>query len=122
MLTRMLRSFTVLPSNENKMSDGGRERASLEVEMWKSSQKWSVQRSAVRSIAWLDAFNAVITSIRWQAYRDGYAIAYRIILLWRIDYAELSSIETEVRRPCVGTVRWSLDNDRFVSVYWGPRL
>lgn len=40
-------------SNENKMSDGGRGRASRGVEMWKSSQKWSVQRSAVRSIAWL---------------------------------------------------------------------
>src|SRR5439155_13705426 len=39
--------------NENKMSDGGRDRALLAVEMWKSSQKWSVQRSAVRSIAWL---------------------------------------------------------------------
>jgi hypothetical protein len=39
--------------NENKMSDGGRDRASLGVEVWKSSQKWSVQRSAVRSIAWL---------------------------------------------------------------------
>ena len=51
-----------LPSNENKMSDGGRERASLGVEVWKSSQKWSAQRSAVRSIAWLDA--------RWRASRD----------------------------------------------------
>ena len=40
--------------NENKMSDGGRQRASLGVKVWKSSQKWSVQRSAVRSIAWLD--------------------------------------------------------------------
>jgi len=38
------------------MSDGGRERASLGVEVWKSSQKWSVQRSAVRSITWLDDF------------------------------------------------------------------
>src|SRR6266480_1875880 len=36
------------------MSDGGPERVSLGVEVWKSSQKWSVQRSAVRSIAWLD--------------------------------------------------------------------
>jgi hypothetical protein len=36
------------------MSDGGRDRASLEVEVWKSSQKWGAQRSAVRSIAWLD--------------------------------------------------------------------
>ena len=39
------------------MSDGGRERASLGMNGWKSSQKWRVQRSAVRSIAWLDAFN-----------------------------------------------------------------
>ena len=39
--------------NENKMSDGGRERGLLGVEGWKSFQKWSVQRSAVRSIAWL---------------------------------------------------------------------
>ena len=36
------------------MSDGGRGRVSLGVEMWMSSQKWSVERSAVRSIAWLD--------------------------------------------------------------------
>jgi hypothetical protein len=40
-------------SNENKMSDGGRERGSIGVEVWKSSQMWSVRRSAVRSIAWL---------------------------------------------------------------------
>ena len=39
--------------NENKMSDGGRGRVSLGVKVWKSSQKRSVQRSAVRSIAWL---------------------------------------------------------------------
>ncbi len=37
--------------NEKKMSDGGRGGASLGVEVWKSSQKWSVQRPAVRSIA-----------------------------------------------------------------------
>jgi hypothetical protein len=35
------------------MSDGGRERASLGMKIWKSFQKWGVQRSAVRSIAWL---------------------------------------------------------------------
>ena len=46
----------VMTPNENKMSDGGRGRASLGVEVWKSSQKWSAQRSAVRSIAWLDVF------------------------------------------------------------------
>ena len=40
--------------NENQMSDDGRERAPLGVEVWTSSQKWSVRRSVVRSIAWLD--------------------------------------------------------------------
>src|SRR5213078_3326134 len=40
-------------SNENKMSDGGRGRALLGVKVWKSSQKCSARRSAVRSIAWL---------------------------------------------------------------------
>ena len=44
---------TLMRPNENKMSDGGRERASLGMKGWKSSQKWSVQRSAVGSIAWL---------------------------------------------------------------------
>jgi hypothetical protein len=38
------------------MSDGGRERAWLGVEVWKSSQKRSVRRSAVRSIVWLGLF------------------------------------------------------------------
>ncbi len=36
------------------MSDGGRERASIGLKVWNSFQKWSVRRSAVRSIAWLD--------------------------------------------------------------------
>jgi hypothetical protein len=46
------------------MSDGGRERASLEVGVSKSSQNRSVRRSAVRSIAWLDLFrkNWIIVS------------------------------------------------------------
>ena len=38
-------------SNENKMSDGGRDRASFGLGVWESSQKWSAQRSAVRFIA-----------------------------------------------------------------------
>jgi hypothetical protein len=51
----------LVASNESKMSDGGparnrfavamrawRERAPLGVNGWKSSQKWSVQRSVVR--------------------------------------------------------------------------
>src|SRR5437762_12034778 len=39
--------------NENKMSEGGRGRASLGVELWKSSQNVDAERSAVRSIVWL---------------------------------------------------------------------
>jgi len=38
------------------MSDGGQERALLGVGVLKSYQKWSVRRSAVRSIAWLGLF------------------------------------------------------------------
>ena len=49
--------------NETKMSDGGRDRALLGVRMWKSSQKWSVRRSAVRSIAWLDRQYASNTGV-----------------------------------------------------------
>jgi len=41
------------------MSDGGRWPASLGTEMSKSSQNWSVQQSAVRSIAWLDLFESM---------------------------------------------------------------
>ena len=48
-----VRSKLLHRPNENKMSDGGRGRASLGVEVWRSSQKWSVQRSVVRSIDWL---------------------------------------------------------------------
>ena len=50
------------------MSDGGRKRASLEVEVWKSSQKWNAQRSAVRSIAWLDGS----CGIRWRQVVAGF--------------------------------------------------
>jgi hypothetical protein len=44
------------------MSDGGRARPSLGVEMWKPSQKWSEQRSAVRSIAGLDGDHGVFAA------------------------------------------------------------
>jgi hypothetical protein len=59
--------------NENKMSDGGRNRTSLGVNMWKSSQKWSAQRSAVRSIAWLDGWRGYIIDVLEQ-----YSICDRI--------------------------------------------
>ena len=52
------------------MSDGGRGRASLGVEVWKSSQKWRAQRSDVRSIAWLDVLGLFSTA---QTESDGYA-------------------------------------------------
>jgi hypothetical protein len=46
------------------MSDGGRESASHGVKMLKSSQEWSVQRFAVRSIARLGvSFNLREVSI-----------------------------------------------------------
>jgi hypothetical protein len=50
------------------MSDGGRLRALLGVGVRKSSQKWSVERSAVRSIAWLDLIVLVRVKVtQWQA-------------------------------------------------------
>src|SRR4051812_15922214 len=58
-------------SNENKMSDGGRGRASLGMKVWKSSQKRSAPRSAVRSIAWLDEFGG-ITSLYEPARRQNH--------------------------------------------------
>ena len=65
------------------MSDGGRERASLGVKVWKSSQKWSAQRSAVRSIAWLGLWRG---QWKWtdfhrldQAARKGEPMAHVLI-------------------------------------------
>ena len=52
-------------SNEKKMSDGGRERASIGVEVLNSSEKWNAQRSAVRSIAWLDAVRGNLEIRHW---------------------------------------------------------
>jgi hypothetical protein len=46
------------------MSDGGRGRASLGMEGLKSSQKWSAQRSGVRSIAWLDLDVTILSPFR----------------------------------------------------------
>ena len=51
------------------MSDGGRERASIGVKVWKSCQKWSVQRAAVRSIAWLRDFVDFISDYTSHARR-----------------------------------------------------
>src|SRR5260370_38242917 len=45
--------------NENKMSDGGRGRATIGAGVWRSSKKWSVQRSAVSSIACLGLYGFI---------------------------------------------------------------
>src|ERR1043165_4898864 len=52
------------------MSDGGRDRASVGVEVWKSSQKWSVRPSAVRSIAWLDGGRGSIYALNKMSQED----------------------------------------------------
>ena len=60
------------------MSDGGRDCASLGVEVRTSSQEWRVQRSAVRSIAWIDLErrSTLIVLIKTVA-RDGLPVASR---------------------------------------------
>ena len=71
------------------MSDGGRGRISIGVEVWKSSQKWSVRRSAVRSIAWLDA-------------ACGIGLGKVLILqLLPSDIPQLCAAEPEAARVCL---------------------
>jgi hypothetical protein len=43
-----------MPSNENKISDGHRERVLFVLKLFQSSQNVNARRVAVRSIAWLD--------------------------------------------------------------------
>jgi len=61
------------------MSDGGRGRVSLEVGVSKSSQKWSVQRSAVRSIVWLDRCRAIPLK----------HVSSRRVHLWKPDVSDI---------------------------------
>ena len=53
------------------MSDGGRERASLGVGVWRSSQKVNAQRSVVRSIAWLDVADSQTKCNTDDVWREG---------------------------------------------------
>jgi hypothetical protein len=46
------------------MSDDGRDRTSLAVEVCKSSQKWGERRSAGRSIAWLGERGCITLDLR----------------------------------------------------------
>jgi hypothetical protein len=64
------RCSIAIPSNENKMSDGGRERALLGMKVWKSYQMWSAQRSSVRAIAWLDGWRGFISRLSSQILHD----------------------------------------------------
>ena len=66
--------ISVIRSNENKMSDSGRGRASLEVEKWKSSQEESVRRSGVRSIAWLGLLGETRTDSSQISHGDNHTI------------------------------------------------
>src|SRR5438132_970041 len=68
----MITGYERTRSNENKMSDGGRGRASLGVEIWWSSQKWGAQRSAVRSIAWLGRL--IMGTLRLQNENPAYRV------------------------------------------------
>ena len=60
----------IFASNETKMSDGGRERASLGVEVWKSSSK--VERTAVRR-----SLHRMVRSlwIYWRPWRNDLSAA-----------------------------------------------
>jgi len=73
------------------MSDGGRERASLVIKVSKSSQKWSVRRSAVRSIAWLGLLAWLRRGVSEQLIRDE--------SLSRIKTGEHPNIIDEPNRP-----------------------
>jgi hypothetical protein len=66
------------------MSDGGPGRALLEVEMSKSSQEWSVQRSAVRSIAWLDLKLAGLEgeASGWADHNIATSYVSQLLTLW----------------------------------------
>jgi hypothetical protein len=69
-------------SNENKMSDGGRGCASLGMNGWRSSQKWSARRSAVRSIAWLGRTLKEVSS--WYFSRENALVELECLLLKRV--------------------------------------
>jgi hypothetical protein len=53
------------------MSDGGRGRALRGVKVWKSSQKWSVQRSTVSFIAWLDELCILLSRLKRKKWPEG---------------------------------------------------
>src|SRR5437773_11711251 len=77
------------------MSDGGRGRASPGVKGWKSSQKWSVRRSAVRSIAWLD-LNVLIRFLVRNEVAIRYGTYHLLQLLTRPSFVITPFCEQDV--------------------------
>jgi len=75
------------------MSDGGRNRASLGVGVWKASQKWSVQRSAVRSIAWLGVADSQTKCNTDDVWREGKKKGLEGGEGWREDGDEVSATQ-----------------------------
>jgi hypothetical protein len=65
------------------MSDGGRGRVSLGVEMWKSSQNVDAERSGVRSIAWLGVRRGYGETILLKLHCKNFDVA-RIKEKWRV--------------------------------------
>src|SRR5665213_3114433 len=83
----------VMRPNENKVSHHWRERASLGVEGWKSSQRWSVRRSAVRSIAWLPVADSQTKCNTDDVWRERKKKGLEGEEEWREDGDEVSATE-----------------------------
>ena len=101
------RTFNVFmgrASNENKMSDGGRARVSLGVKVSKSSQKWSVQRSAVRSSAWLGLWICIISGL-----------SVKLSLTTANEERRTSDDAERVTRNCSADVNWTRPKDATVD-------
>jgi hypothetical protein len=81
------------------MSDGGRARVSLAVEVWKSSQKLIAKRSAVRSIAWLGGWRRVQRKLDADAASTSHSKQARgkEIALDRSIAAKIAKVEPSVR-------------------------
>src|SRR5437588_13061199 len=95
------------------MSDGGPGRASLGVKVWKASQKWSVRRSAVRTIAWLGLCGFIGgrgATIGAQLHNKFFAIiANAHILLCKLESAFKTRIEAKLCfATCAKTGRASI--------------
>src|SRR5436190_8037883 len=88
------------------MSDGGRDRASIGLNVWKSSQKWSVRRSAVRSIAWLDGSRGcsllcditriIGRDIKTRSIVEGMKLIFAVIALRKVEGARIAGMQRSI--------------------------